>query len=191
MNAEKSALRREIIEKTDALPGNYLTESDRGIFNIIKNMPEFIGARTFFSYYSLGREPDTVKLIEYALELGKTVTLPVCFKGGIMEARAIKSLSELSESWYHLLEPLSSTQIVPPEALDFIVVPALAFDLEGYRLGRGGGYYDRFLTRTPAYTAGVARECLMYDVLPREAHDVPMMSVVTEKRARLHKRSLA
>lgn len=190
MNAEKAALRKQIIEKTEALPAAYLQQSDKGIFDIISNMPEFVNARTIFSYYSLGREPDTVKLIEYALHMGKTVTLPVCFKGGIMEARAIGCLSELSESSYHLLEPLSSTRVFTPEELDFIIVPALTFDMEGYRLGRGGGYYDRFLVRTGAFTAGIARERLMREVLPREAHDVPSRCVVTEKRARLT-RSLA
>ncbi|NLT13431.1 MAG: 5-formyltetrahydrofolate cyclo-ligase [Clostridiales bacterium] len=185
MNLEKKALRKQIIEQTDALPADYLAESDKGIFDIITSMPEFISARTIFSYYSLGWEPDTVKLLEYALRLGKTVTLPVCFKGGVMEARAIGSLSELSESWYHLLEPLSSTRVMLPEELDFIVVPALAFDLEGYRLGRGGGYYDRFLVKTQAFTVGITRERLLYERLPREAHDVPVRCVVTEKRAGL------
>jgi 5-formyltetrahydrofolate cyclo-ligase len=185
MNTEKAALRKQIIQQTDALPAAYLEESNQGIFERIIDMPEFKSASTIFSYYSLGWEIDTIKLMEYALQQGKTVTLPVCFKGGVMEARAVKSLGELSESWYHLLEPLDSTQVIPPEALDFIVVPALAFDLDGYRLGRGGGYYDRFLLKTQGFTAGVTRERLLADVLPREAHDVPVRCVVTEKRARL------
>jgi 5-formyltetrahydrofolate cyclo-ligase len=185
MNMEKSALRKEIIEQTDTLPANALAESDRGIYNIITSLPEFQSARTIFSYYSLGREPGTVEIMEYALQLGKTVTLPVCFKGGIMEARAVGSLGELSESWYHLLEPLSSTRVIAPAELDFIIVPALAFDLEGYRLGRGGGYYDRFLMKTQAFTAGITRECFVRETVPREGHDVPVRCVVTEKRARL------
>jgi 5-formyltetrahydrofolate cyclo-ligase len=190
MNIEKAALRKKIIQQTDALPADYLKESDKRIFEIIKEMPEFKSAQTIFSYYSLGWEPDTIKLMEYALRQGKTVALPVCFKGGIMEARAVGSLSELSESWYHLLEPLDSTRVIPPEALDFIIVPALAFDQKGYRLGRGGGYYDRFLMKTQAFTAGVTRERLMAGMLPRDAHDIPVQCVVTEERARLT-RSLA
>lgn len=187
MNPEKKALRKKLIEQSEALPAGYLAESDKGIFEIITNLPEFKNAQTIFSYYSLGWEPDTVRLLQHALLLGKTVALPVCFKGGIMEARAITSLGELSESWYHLMEPLDSTHILQPDALDFIVVPALAFDLEGYRLGRGGGYYDRFLSKTQAFTAGITRERLIYEVLPREAHDIPVRCVVTEKKARLQK----
>jgi 5-formyltetrahydrofolate cyclo-ligase len=191
MNAEKAALRQLLIAQTEDLPREYITESDAGIFNNLIRLPEFAAAETIFSYYSLQREPDTVKFLEYALRLGKTVTLPVCLKSGIMEARAVSSLSELSESGYHLLEPLASMHVVPPEALDFIVVPALAYDLEGYRLGRGGGYYDRFLLKTKAYTAGITRERLIYEALPREVHDMPVHCVVTEKTARPQIRSLA
>jgi 5-formyltetrahydrofolate cyclo-ligase len=67
--------------------------------------------------------------------------------------------------------------------LDFIIVPALTYDREGYRLGVGGGYYDRFLLRTNAFTAGVARERIMRDMLIHEAHDIPVKCVVTEKNA--------
>lgn len=191
MNIEKTALRRQTIEKIDALPSDYIAESNLGIFENLIRLPEFSRAQTIFAYYSLKREPDTIKILEYALQLGKTVTLPVCFKGGIMEARAISDFNELTESSYHLLEPMSSTRVIQPEALDFIIVPALAYDIEGYRLGFGGGYYDRYLVRTQAYTVGVSRERLICDVLPRETHDVPVMCVITEKKARLRNGSLA
>jgi 5-formyltetrahydrofolate cyclo-ligase len=145
-------------------------------------MPEFVKARVVFSYYSLGREVDTVRLLQYALDAGKTVALPVCFKGGIMEARAITDLKELTRSDYGLLEPLNSERVVLPEELDFIVVPALAYDCDGYRLGWGGGYYDRYLTKTGAFRTGIGRHRLLREQLPREAHDVPVDCVVTEKR---------
>lgn len=186
MKTEKAALRKQLIEQIQELPSNYINESNEGIFNTVINIPEFTQAKTIFCYYSLGREPDTTKLIEYALSLGKTVTLPVCLKNGIMEARVITSTKELTEARFHLLEPLSSTQVIQPEALDFVIVPAVTFDFEGYRLGRGGGYYDRFLQNVTAYTVGIARERLMMDRVPREKHDMPVRCVATEKKARLH-----
>lgn len=186
MNLKKKALREQLIEDTDKLPDDYIRTSNDGIYNVVKNLPEFIEAKTIFAYYSLAREPDTIKLLKLALEQGKTVTLPVCFKGGVMEARVIKDFNSLTESSYHLLEPHSSTQIIPPEDLDFIIVPALTYDKQGYRIGRGGGYYDRFLCTTGAYTVGLARECLIYDAVPCEKHDIPVKCVVTEKKARLH-----
>lgn len=185
MKTEKTALRKQLMERIQALPADYINESNEGIFKTVINIPEFAQAKTIFSYYSLGSEPDTIKIIEYALSLGKTVTLPVCLKNGIMEARVITSTSELSEAGFHLLEPLSSTQVIKPEDLDFIVVPAMTFDFEGYRLGRGGGYYDRFLQNVTAFTVGIARERLMMERVPREIHDLPVHCVATEKKARL------
>ncbi|SHI13214.1 5-formyltetrahydrofolate cyclo-ligase [Sporobacter termitidis DSM 10068] len=185
MKAEKTALRKQVMKKIEELPDDYIAESDRGIFDNLTKLPEFQKAKTIFTFYSMGREPDTRRLVEYALGQHKTVALPVCAKCGVMDARAIASTEELSLSSYQLLEPLGSTQVVAPEALDFIIVPALAYDREGYRLGYGGGYYDRFLLKTKAFTAGIARERLLMDAVPREAHDVAVRCVVTEKEARL------
>jgi 5-formyltetrahydrofolate cyclo-ligase len=182
MSEDKKALRRQLAAEIEAFPAAYIAESDAGIYKRIVDMPEFTRARVIFSYYSLGREVDTVRFLRYALEAGKTVTLPVCFKGGIMEARAVSCLEELTRSDYGLLEPLKSERVVLPEALDFIVVPALAYDRDGYRLGWGGGYYDRYLLRTGAFRAGIGRHRLLRERLPREAHDVPVDCVVTEKR---------
>ena len=184
MNTEKAALRVQLMERIEALTDDYITESDRGIFENMIRLPEFESAATIFTFYSMGREPDTRRIVDYALALGKTVSMPVCAKRGIMDARAITDVSELSLSCYGLLEPLDSTRIIAPEELDFIIVPALSFDRDGFRLGYGGGYYDRFLAKTRAFTAGVARERLLSDILPREEHDVAVSCVVTESAAR-------
>ncbi|MEL4106421.1 5-formyltetrahydrofolate cyclo-ligase [Oscillospiraceae bacterium WX1] len=181
MTNEKAAWRKEIAEKIGALTDDYIAQSDTGVFQNIIAMAEYKTAQSIFVYYSLGREVGTHQIIEHALAQGKAVALPVCFPGGIMEARAIKSIDELTLSRYKLMEPLSSTQIISPEALDFIIVPALSFDRYGFRLGWGGGYYDRFLVKTKGFTAGIARESLLSDVLPHEVHDIPVRRVVTEK----------
>lgn len=185
MNLAKQELRTRLLAEIDALPAAYIAQSDEGIFEILQALPQFKAAKTIFSYYGLGREPGTVRILELALSMGKTVTLPVCFKGGIMEARAINSLSELEESKIHLREPLSSDRVMPPEALDFVIVPAMTYDLNGYRLGRGGGYYDRFLRGLSSFTVGLTRERLLLEKVPCEAHDIPVVCVVTEKNARL------
>ena len=185
MNAEKKALRVKLMQEIRDLPEDYVAESDSGLFEMMTALPEFRRAEVIFTYYSMGREPDTRRIVDLALRLGKTVTLPVCAKGGMMDARAISSTDELCLTAYGLLEPLASDRIVPPERLDFIIVPALAYDRDSYRLGYGGGFYDRFLIRTAAFTAGAARERLLADTLPREAHDVAVRCVVTERKARL------
>ena len=186
MNTDKKALRIQLLAEIEALPADYIAQSDEGIYSRMINLPAFKKARVIFSYYSLGREPDTIKIIQYALNMGKRVTFPVCFKGGVMEARSVSSLVELTPAGYGLLEPLSSAHVVLPEELDFIIVPALTYDLHGYRLGKGGGYYDRYLSKSKAFTAGITRQRLLRDTLPREAHDIPVDCIVTERKARLH-----
>ena len=77
---------------------------------------------------------------------------------------------------------MASAPVIAPEKLDLVIVPALAYDLAGFRLGYGGGYYDRFLTGTQAFKAGLARERLIMDMLPRESHDIAVDSVITEEK---------
>lgn len=77
-------------------------------------------------------------------------------------------------SAFGLMEPQPVSAPVAPEILDVVVVPAMAFDAEGYRLGRGRGYYDRYLQTTRAYTIGVTLELLPIGALPRDEWDVPM-----------------
>lgn len=189
MNAEKAALRRATLDKIDGLSADYIANSDRGIFENLVKLPEFVAAQVIFTYYSVNREPDTRQIVEYALAAGKTVALPVCAKCGVMDARAISNTCELVPSAFELLEPKGSTRVIEPEDLEFVIVPALSYDLEGFRLGYGGGYYDRFLLKTRAFTAGLAREQLLMARVPREDHDVGVCCVVTEKGARPQKES--
>jgi 5-formyltetrahydrofolate cyclo-ligase len=183
MNTEKIALRQAIRAEIEALPQEYIDRSNEGIYQNLISLPEFIEAKTIFAFYSLGREPNTLEMIGKALSMGKTVTLPLCYKGGVMEARAIKSLDELRVAMLKIPAPTENAPVVLPEMLDFIIVPALTFDREGYRLGVGGGYYDRYLLKTKAFTAGVARERLVRELLIHEAHDIPVKCLVTEKNA--------
>jgi 5-formyltetrahydrofolate cyclo-ligase len=179
MKDDKRDLRREILARIDRLPEDYIQSSNRGIYRNIVSLPEFLEASTIFAYCSMDREPDTAGIIRKAFDLGKQVLLPACLGGGVMEARMIRSLSELGPGRFGIPEP-SAVVGVPPDQVDLILVPAVTFDREGFRLGRGGGYYDRYLSGTKAYTVGLAREKLLFDVLPREEHDIPVNCIVTE-----------
>ncbi len=185
MNELKKKLREELLEEIGNLTDAYIADSNAGIFENLIALPEYQRATTIFAYCSVKREIDTSAIIDHALAQGKTVALPVCAKCGVMEARAIGCRDELCPAGFDLLEPLNSEQVILPSALDFIIVPALAYDDEGFRLGWGGGYYDRFLSGLSAFTAGLAREKLLRPALPHESHDVPVRCVVTEKKARL------
>lgn len=132
-------------------------------------------AKIVFCYYSVGGEADTLALIERMRADGKTVCLPAITGRGVMEARR---MDRLVPGRYGI--PAPDGPAIPPEDIDLIVVPGLAFDRSCHRLGQGGGYYDRYLSGCRAVTIGLAFELQMVDELPREAHDIPLDFVATD-----------
>ena len=182
MANEKKALRARVYGQTDALSEEYIAASNAGIFENLSRMPEYKNARCIFVYCSMGREPDTYAVIRDALASGKTVTLPVSFSGGIMVARAIESLDDLVPGKFGIPAPRDGLRDVARDDIDLMLVPAVAFDEEGRRLGRGGGYYDRYLSGYEGPTVGLAREKLLCPAVPTEDHDMRVKFVVTEER---------
>lgn len=179
---DKKAFRKSIFEKIAALSEEYIAYSNEGIYENFINMPEFKSAQNIFAYISEKREPDTVRIIEKALEAGKTVALPVSYDGGRMEPRVIKSLSELEIGKFGIPAPKEDALLLSEEDIDLIIVPAVTFNRAGFRLGRGGGYYDRFLERSSAFSVGLGREKLICEV-PLESHDMSVDCLVTEKKS--------
>ena len=181
MNA-KEKLRKEISGEISALPDEYILSSDEGLYRNITSMGEFISARNIFMYCSVKREAATIEIAKAALSMGKTVAFPLCFRGGIMQARVVNSLDMLRPAMLGIPAPPDTAPTLAPAELDFIIVPALTYDFDGHRLGYGGGYYDRYLSGLPAFTAGLARERLIKDSLPVEPHDIAVKCVITEDR---------
>ena len=179
---DKKAFRKEVLGKIEALSEEYIASSNEGIYENFISLPEFESAKNIFAYISEKREPDTVRIIEKALELKKTVALPVSYDGGVMVPKVIKSLDELEIGKFGIPAPKESAPVLNDEDIDLIIVPAVTFDKNGYRLGRGGGYYDRFLEKSDAFSVGLGREELICDV-PLESHDMSVKCLVTEKKA--------
>ncbi len=117
---------------------------------------------------------------------GKEWHFPRCATGRKLIVHRL--LSESFDGWtrsrFGVDEPPADSPEVAPEDLDLVVVPALAFDERGYRIGYGGGYYDRFLPRLrpDCVTVGVTLDALVVPALPAEPHDVPVQIIVTETR---------
>ena len=176
----KAGLRKEWMAKEAALPRGYMEASNKGISENLFSLPEFQRAENILFFYSIWHEPDTHEMMRRALEQKKTVALPRTYPKGVMTARRITSLEELSPSKFGIPEPSESATVLEPEELDLIVVPAIAFDRDGYRLGHGAGYYDIYLPRTKAFTCGITREKMLVPHVPREAHDVRVNCIVTE-----------
>jgi 5-formyltetrahydrofolate cyclo-ligase len=137
-------------------------------------------ARTVMLFAALRYEPDLVPLLNPAL--GKRLLFPALEEDFII-AREVRSAEDLVKSAGGIREPSGDRcPVVPSEEIQFILVPGLAFDAGGGRLGRGRGHYDRFLARLPdtALRCGVCFDCQMLESLPSEAHDIPMAALLTE-----------
>ncbi|MDR1028594.1 MAG: 5-formyltetrahydrofolate cyclo-ligase [Clostridiales Family XIII bacterium] len=178
----KETLREELAElrRQDAAEGAAV---DRAIAEALIRSELYRDAATIFTYVGVGDEISTDPLIERALADGKRVCAPVVLGGGVMEAREIRSRGDLTRGAMNLIEPRGDRPLCEPADIDLVVVPCVSCDLRGNRLGRGGGYYDRYLKRfRPASATFVAlcRERLLSQNLPRRPLDVRMGYYVTE-----------
>lgn len=145
-------------------------------------LPQVLSANTVMVFCGVGREPDTAPLIRTLLERGQRVALPVCLPGRKLEARVITDESQLVPGKFGIPEPDYSCPAVPRSEIDAILVPGLMADREGYRLGYGGGYYDRWLAGYEGFTAMVCPQERLVDSLPREEFDHPVALVLTDEK---------
>ena len=139
---------------------------------------EYKRAEKVLLYFSIGSEVNTCRIIKGALKT-KKVFLPFV-DGDTMGYARISSLEELEPGPYGIMEPRDKSP--SREGLDLVVVPGIAFDETGHRVGYGGGYYDKFLPHTKAFTIGLAYEAQVVEDIPAEGHDCPVKKIVTEKR---------
>ncbi|MDR2656298.1 MAG: 5-formyltetrahydrofolate cyclo-ligase [Oscillospiraceae bacterium] len=152
---DRAALLRRIAETTT--PESRANDS-ASITGFILSSEAWRVARRVFCYISIGMEVSTARLIHAALDQGKLVCAPrVLAEPGLMEA-VIYNGESPPRGRYGVPSPHGAA-VVSPESIDLVIAPGLAFDLSGSRIGRGGGYYDRFLARCPAYRIAPAFEC--------------------------------
>lgn len=143
-------------------------------------LPEVMSASVVMVFYGVGREPDTAPLIHTLLERGQRVALPVCLPGRKLEARVITDESQLIPGKFGIPEPDYICPVVSPEEIGAVLVPCLMADRDGYRLGYGGGYYDRWLAGYDGFTALVCPKNRLTDKLPWEEFDRPVRLVLTD-----------
>lgn len=178
--ATKQALRAQLLEQRRQTSAVQKKAIDDAITQRVLQYEWFAQAQTIFVYYSTEEEIATHALIQAGLRAGKVICLPKCLSGHRMEARQITSLADLTEQTFGIPEPGAHCAAIPREQIDLCIVPALACDREGYRLGYGGGFYDRFLDGISAHTAALCVSSRIYDILPRESFDIPCSRIYTE-----------
>ena len=178
--AYKKEVRRETRKRIAALDEKELAKSDEAIYNNVSALPEIGNAETVFLYFSVGHEVDTRKLIAALEKAGKRVALPVSLPDGVMYFAEYRLEHLQNGGVVPIPEPDADAERLEPKDGDVILVPGLSYDREGFRLGQGGGYYDRFLGKRKLYSVGLARDCLLMDSVPREEHDQRVRCLVTE-----------
>ena len=155
---------------------------DRRITGQVLAHPGYLQAACVFCYVSTPQAIATHALLRRTLADGKTLCVPLCGAQGEMTARRIRSLDELRTGKYGIPEPDAAAEQIPPEQIGLIIVPALACDTQGYRLGYGGGYYDRFLSHTGAVRMALCAEARLLSRLPHEPFDMRCDYVITERQ---------
>lgn len=177
---EKKELRKRCIERMNALPQDYCLEADEKIFSEILALPEYRSAKKVFCFVGMQAEIQTSALIETMLAEKKEVAVPRCAGKGIMHAHRIYSLAELSPGTMGILEPSAEAPVLAPDELDLILLPCVTASRAGARLGYGGGFYDRYLPKSPAFRALLIRERMLSDEIPLEPHDQRVDALITE-----------
>ena len=180
---QKQAFRKALRRRIADLSEKELEKSDIEIYKTLSRLSEILSARKVFLYCSSGHEVDTRRLIGFLLERGQTVALPVSLPEGEMFFAKYQPGHLQEGRFFGILEPGEDAERLEPIDGDVIIVPALAYDRSGYRMGQGGGYYDRFLSARKLFSIGIGRNCLLCDEVIREPHDAPVDCLVTESGA--------
>lgn len=180
----KSALRSEIKALKSTFSAEELATLSAYIAENIINDADVRAAKTIVAYCSLPDEVDTHAVIDTLLADGKTVLLPVV-KGSDMELHEYKGCESLHKGAYGILEP-QGNPFLEYDTIDVVLVPGVAFDAAGHRLGRGKGYYDRFLPKAiNAVKIGVCFPFQVVNTIPFEPHDVACDRIITYRKTEI------
>lgn len=180
---DKQVLRKEMKEKLLSIPKPLFEHNSYLIAQSLQEDPFWVSANTIGVTLSNFPEVDTYQIIRRAWEHGKRVVVPKCSpKEKKMDFRQLKQFNQLESVYYGLFEPIEPlTFLVKPDEIDLLIVPGLAFDKKGFRVGFGGGYYDRFLEAYNGHTLSLAFSKQIVDQIPKESHDIPIEKIITEE----------
>ena len=207
MLEKKKILRKIIKVRVSAISAEEKVKREKLLLDNLFSMPEFLAANTVMLFANLPDEIGTFSLIDKCIAMGKKVFLPVIngddmtpceFTGGYkigeygIKEPVVKQLGVnglvtesrdnaciVRDSVPELVDVLLTDREKGPEHFDFVLVPGVAFSPNGYRLGRGKGYYDKFLSKySNLFTVGVCFREQFYLDIPTEPHDIPMHKVI-------------
>lgn len=178
---KKKCLRNNSIAIRDKISELVRKEKSRAIFSRLKSLDEYKKARRIFIFVSMGSEVETIHWLDDLLK-EKEVLIPATKKGDSeMKMARLLSKDELEENYWGILELQEELAREREETTcDLIVTPGLAFDHSGYRMGYGGGFYDRFFSSHEGFRLGVGFHEQLVEEVPRDAYDLPVHAFLSE-----------
>lgn len=183
---DKKVLRKKMLEKRSQLSLEEIERKSKIIANNLFNLNQYKEANFIFSFISFKDEVDTHEIIKKSINMGKRVGVPVPVPKTkeLKISELIDFDKELSLGFYNILTPKDKyIRIVPPKLVDLVLVPGVAFDKRGYRVGYGGGYYDRFFSNINenVIKIGLCYEMQIIPEVPKDPYDIPIDFILTEK----------
>lgn len=174
----KDEIRAAAKARRRSLSREEVAEKSKRIYDNL--MPLLDSADTVMCYLAAFNEPRTEEIITALLAAGKRVVVPVTHTGShTITPSYLNSLDALRAGTYGIKEPV---ECIPARVsdIDIAIIPGIAFDRSGMRIGFGKGYYDRFLSEFKGLKIGLCYEFQLYDSVPHDAHDIPMDIIITE-----------
>jgi 5-formyltetrahydrofolate cyclo-ligase len=179
---EKRRVRRELKEVSAGFSAHYVAKASQAVCEKVLQSNEFREAAVVFGYLSFRNEISVDAVLNEALRLGKTVAVPLIVSKTGMKAALLETLDGLALDHYGIRTVTEPVRIVSPDSIDLVLVPGAGFTETGCRMGRGAGYYDRFLAQTHGFRLGITCDALLREEIPMDAYDQSVQALVTETR---------
>lgn len=174
---DKTALRKEIREKKRAMTEQQIADASRRLGELFIASDAYKNAKTIYGYLPYNQEVRTVSMLEQAIKDGKRVAVPKVY-GDEMKFIYMTDLSAVSKGYAGIPEPVAD-QPVADDPTALVLMPGLAFDPQGHRIGYGGGFYDKFLAAEPDHpTLALCYDFQMLPKLETEEFDIPVDTVL-------------
>lgn len=179
----KAGLRRKMLESRKALSADEYRRKSLVIQQRLISLEEYSRAKVLVLYSSIHNEVETQEVIEFSLNSGKKVILPAVSDGNLL-FREIAEVSDMHKGKFGILEPRRTNMVIDLDQADLIVLPGVAFDLNGHRIGYGKGYYDKSLRHLEGQgkLVGLCYDFQLVEEIAGEPHDVRVDMIITERR---------
>jgi len=184
---KKEEIRRKILKKRLSLSPEDIRGKSQQVFLHLAETVEYKNSQNIMFYVATRSEVQTEEMIKTSIKMGKNIFVPIILTEctNLAPSKIFDFDNELEKGKKGILEPKREYyRLFPPEDIDLIIIPGVAFDLSGNRIGRGFGYYDNFLRKvcSSAKIIALAFEMQIVKKIPNDKNDIPVDKIITEKR---------